>query len=221
MENQVEEKIRKLAQPLWVSAGEQYGTALDCWLMAENMVLETMTATTKVVGATWDTTVSSSRQFWELPTEVPTERIRELAYLMWEATGRQHGAAADFWLAAERHVLTVMRTGVAVAASENDKHGTVVRELMLGSSATYMQRVRELAYSLWESAGAEYGRSMDFWLEAERQVLAAMRASAGFAAPAPSKELPAVRSRKALPVQANSAQSPMKGEKGPSMTYTN
>jgi hypothetical protein len=193
MENQVEDRIRQLAKPLWVSAGEQYGTALDCWLMAENMILETMAATTKIVGAALDTSVSARKQFWEVPTEVPTERVRELAYLMWEAAGRQHGAATDFWLAAERHVLTVMRTGMG-AAADADTPNVLAKELLLGSSAAYLDRVRELAHSIWLSAGQECGRSLDFWLDAERRVLGAMTATKGFSAPSPSKELPAPKS---------------------------
>ena len=27
------------------------------------------------------------------------DRIRELAYLMWEAAGRQHGMAMEYWVA--------------------------------------------------------------------------------------------------------------------------
>lgn len=202
MEQKVEDRIRQLAQPIWESAGEQYGTALDCWLMAENMILETMAATTKIVGAALDTGVSSSRRFWQVPTEVPTERIRELAHVMWESAGRQQGAALDFWLAAERHVLTVMRAGMAAPTSENDPQNELVRELMFGSSAAYLERVRELAYRLWEAAGREYGRSLDFWLEAERQVLETMSTSAGYVAPAPSKELPPARSQRPSPPAA-------------------
>lgn len=33
-------------------------------------------------------------------------RIREVAYLLWEASGRDHGRTLDFWLAAEREVLS-------------------------------------------------------------------------------------------------------------------
>lgn len=33
-------------------------------------------------------------------------RIREAAYLLWEAAGSQHGRCLEFWLAAEREVLT-------------------------------------------------------------------------------------------------------------------
>lgn len=208
MENQVqiEERIRQLAKPLWESAGEQYGTALDCWLMAENMVVETMAATTKIVGAAFDTTVLSPRQFWERPSEVPTQRIRELAYLMWEAAGDQQGAAIDFWLAAERHVLTVMRTGMGTSASESDPQCALTRELMFGSASAYFERVRESAYALWAASGEEYGRSLDFWLEGERQVLEAMTANEGYTAPAPSKELPASRPADPSPAAAKSRQ---------------
>jgi hypothetical protein len=159
--------------------------------MAENMIVETMAATTKLVGAAWDTTVLSPRQFLERPTEVPTKRVRELAYMMWEAAGDQKGAAMDFWLAAERHVLTVMRTGMGTSASESGPQCALTRELMFGSSSAYIDRVRESAYALWASSGEEYGRSLDFWLEAERRVLEAMTATEGYTAPAPSKELPA------------------------------
>ena len=36
------------------------------------------------------------------------DRVREMAYLMWEQAGRQMGMAAEFWLAAEREVLKTM-----------------------------------------------------------------------------------------------------------------
>ncbi|QLH39560.1 MAG: DUF2934 domain-containing protein [Defluviicoccus sp.] len=33
-------------------------------------------------------------------------QIREVAYLLWEASGRDHRRTLDFWLAAEREVLS-------------------------------------------------------------------------------------------------------------------
>lgn len=39
-------------------------------------------------------------------TEDVQDRIRELAYLMWESAGRQAGSAMEYWLAAEREVRT-------------------------------------------------------------------------------------------------------------------
>lgn len=38
------------------------------------------------------------------------ERVREVAYLMWESAGRHHGMAMEYWLAAEREVLSTMQT---------------------------------------------------------------------------------------------------------------
>jgi dsDNA-binding SOS-regulon protein len=33
-------------------------------------------------------------------------------------------------------------------------------------------RIRKTAYLLWEAAGGHHGRSLEFWLAAEREVLA-------------------------------------------------
>jgi hypothetical protein len=33
-------------------------------------------------------------------------------------------------------------------------------------------RIRETAYLLWKAAGGHHGRSLEFWLAAEREVLA-------------------------------------------------
>lgn len=35
----------------------------------------------------------------------------------------------------------------------------------------FEQRIRELAYLLWESGGRHYGHALEYWLAAERQVL--------------------------------------------------
>jgi hypothetical protein len=37
------------------------------------------------------------------------DRVREVAYLMWESAGRQHGMALEYWLSAEREVITTMQ----------------------------------------------------------------------------------------------------------------
>ncbi|QLH39233.1 MAG: DUF2934 domain-containing protein [Defluviicoccus sp.] len=36
-------------------------------------------------------------------------RIRELAYLMWESAGRQHGMAMEYWLQAEQEVVSTLQ----------------------------------------------------------------------------------------------------------------
>ncbi len=43
--------------------------------------------------------------------EIIQERIRNLAYFMWEAGGRQHGRALEYWLEAERAFLTYRHDG--------------------------------------------------------------------------------------------------------------
>ncbi len=37
------------------------------------------------------------------------DRIREIAYLMWESAGRQHGMAMEYWLSAEQEVLSTLQ----------------------------------------------------------------------------------------------------------------
>lgn len=49
------------------------------------------------------------------------DRIRDLAYMMWESAGRQQGLAMQYWLSAEKEVLGVMQ---AAAASVGVKKAT-------------------------------------------------------------------------------------------------
>lgn len=42
-------------------------------------------------------------------TEELQQRIRDLAYMMWESAGRQNGAAVEYWLAAEREVMATIQ----------------------------------------------------------------------------------------------------------------
>ncbi|MCU0837859.1 MAG: DUF2934 domain-containing protein [Rhodospirillales bacterium] len=37
------------------------------------------------------------------------KRVQELAYMMWESAGRQHGMALEYWVAAEREVMATAR----------------------------------------------------------------------------------------------------------------
>lgn len=39
-------------------------------------------------------------------------------------------------------------------------------------------RIREVAYTMWESAGRQYGMAMEYWLAAEREVLKATQSAA-------------------------------------------
>ncbi|NBC31289.1 MAG: DUF2934 domain-containing protein [Alphaproteobacteria bacterium] len=46
------------------------------------------------------------------------DRISQLAYLMWEAAGRQQGLAMEYWLAAERQVITMVGTAMGTAMDQ-------------------------------------------------------------------------------------------------------
>lgn len=48
------------------------------------------------------------KSFHEIAENIQ-ERIRQVAYLMWESAGRQHGMAMEYWLAAETEVLKTMQ----------------------------------------------------------------------------------------------------------------
>ena len=54
-------------------------------------------------------------------------RIRELAYLMWEAAGRQQGMAMEYWLRAESEVLFTLQAAASrlMPGSRPDVHETV------------------------------------------------------------------------------------------------
>ncbi len=41
----------------------------------------------------------------------------------------------------------------------------------------FEERVREMAYMMWESAGRQYGMAMDYWLKAEQEVMRTMTAA--------------------------------------------
>ena len=49
-----------------------------------------------------------TNRFAEL-TEDIQDRIREIAYLMWDSAGRQRGMAMEYWLAAEQEVLSTFQ----------------------------------------------------------------------------------------------------------------
>lgn len=172
MNQTIEEQIRALAQPLWESAARPYGMAIDFWLMAEQMVVEMM-ATTSRLQKTILTEAPPIRG--ESPGAAPIAHIRGLAQAMWEAAGRHCEMTQEFWLAAERHVLA-MQHGWRSESSQADGQ-TRLQELCKLPPAAYLERIRLTAYYMWESAGQQYGRAFDFWLAAERQTLAMMKAA--------------------------------------------
>ena len=178
MNQQTEEQIGDLAMPLKRSAGEPFDLAMDFWLMAEQMVLEVMDATTRVARFNGLQDVPPAEIDPPLPAVVPTERIRDLAHCMWDSAGRQYGLALDYWLSAERHVLTMMRASSGVATPSDADARSMAQEYATASAAAYLERIRETAYFLWEATGKQYDGALDDWLKAEKQVLDYMASAA-------------------------------------------
>lgn len=168
MEGNFEERIRGLAQPLWESAARPYGMAMDFWLMAEQMVMEMVTATARLQSRTAS---PPPPPLGELPEGMPVARVRELAECMWESAGRQYGVAQEFWLSAERHVLAMLRVSAFPARDDKNAWAAEIANL---SPAAYLERIRMMAYYYWEAAGRGYGKTLDCWLQAERDMLKMM-----------------------------------------------
>lgn len=191
----MDDRVRGLAQPLWESAARPYGMAMDFWLMAEQMVLEAAAATSRIQAGMF--AVPPLPDAVEgLPESVPVARVRELARCMWEAAGRQYGMAQDFWLAAEKHVLAMVRASASLtdAKQETDR---LAAELAKLPPESYLERVRLLAYFTWEASGRRYGEALDYWLRAEQQILNLMSAavetpSGGAVAASSPRTLPAM-----------------------------
>ncbi len=62
-------------------------------------------------------------------------------------------------------------------------------------------RIGELAYLMWESAGRQQGMAMNFWLTAEKDILNTMQAAAETVMPA---EQEAPKANKTAPAKAKS-----------------
>lgn len=164
----VEEQVRALARPLWESAARPYGMAMDFWLMAEQMVLEVMSATAQMQSAMLSEPPPLRHESLDA---APVAQIRALAECMWDSAGRQYELTQEYWLAAERHVLAMVR-----AASVTNGNSPAAEIAALAPSA-YLERIRDTAYFMWESTGRQYGRALEFWLAAERQMLAVLTAA--------------------------------------------
>lgn len=180
MDQSLEEQVRSLAKPLWESAARPYGMAMDFWLMAEQMVLEMMAATARAQNKAVNPP-PLPLHIGDIPAAAPVHRVQELAECMWESAGRQYGMAQDFWLSAERHVLALLRA-VSLPAERVDARATQLAAL---SPSAYLEQIRLMAYLYWDAAGRNYGRAFDYWLQAERDVLAMMEQTMGDRTAAP------------------------------------
>jgi hypothetical protein len=112
---------------------------------------------------------------------------------MWNAAGSEWGRAMDYWIAAERHVTTMLMVPGAMAKTFNaepsnarplDAGPADAESLDLNAERNrepvsehfwadeYLDAIRADAYDMWEKAGRVPGDDpLAFWLAAERQML--------------------------------------------------
>jgi hypothetical protein len=193
MNEQVQQQINNLAYHLWISAGREYGRALQYWMMADQMVWELAVASARLSGSAMEVGAAVERTAPVIAAKC-VQQIRELAYCMWKAAGAECGRAMDFWMTAERHVTTMLMVPGAMAgvfkpepsAEPADAESTNLdaernTEPVYNrfSAEAYLNAIRTAAYYIWEKAGREYGKDpLMFWLEAERQMLHRLEAAA-------------------------------------------
>jgi hypothetical protein len=186
MNEPIEQQIHNLAYHLWISAGREYGRALQFWMMADQMVWELAIASARLSGSAMEVGIAVERSAPVIAARC-VQQIRELAYCMWKAAGAEGNLAMDFWIAAERHVTTMLMVPGAIAGLFKPEPNTGPADAERDieplynrfSAEAYLNAIRTTAYYIWEKAGREYGKDpLTFWLEAERQMLQRLEAAA-------------------------------------------
>lgn len=222
-----EHQVSNLAYHLWLSAGREYGRALEFWTMAEQMVWELAVASAQLSGSAAEVGAAAQRSAPAIAAK-SVQRIQELAYCMWQAAGAEWGRAIDHWIAAERHVTTMLLVPGAMAKTLNAEPSNAGRADAepasldakrntepLGdrfSAEAYLNAIRTDAYHMWEEAGREYSEDpLAFWLEAERQMLRRLETAAMAQGYAPE---PASRNAGLRPLQPDTSELPPAPELG-------
>ena len=178
MENDLEYEIRNLAYHIWLTAGSDFSrTALDFWVMAEQMVVELTADSARRANATAVMAVESATAWPSALRALYLYRIRELAYNMWSAGTEQHERGLDYWLAAEKHLRLLTESVARTAGASLGSSELLTETFETFSPASYLEQIRKTAYQMWETAGRHYGSALDFWLAAERKILESLSAS--------------------------------------------
>ncbi len=106
------------------------------------------------------------------------DRIRNLAYQLWQTAEGQAGQTFDYWLMAERMVLEASVASARFTRAAFLSTAQMRPDPSLSLSALYVYRTRELAFTMWQAAGMQYTSAFDFWSAAEKHMLAMMEQSA-------------------------------------------
>ena len=174
MEHDLENEIRALAHQIWRTAGSEFGqTALDFWVMAEQMVVELTADSVRRANAAAVVVAQNAAAWPSALRALYFYRVRELAHNMWATSAEQNERALDCWLAAEKHLRMLAESAASVNADRQEALANVLERF---SPAAYLERIRETAQQLWQATGNHYGSALDVWLAAERKILDSLTA---------------------------------------------
>lgn len=210
MDNPLEHDIRDIAYDFWLNAGTDFSrTALDFWLMAEQMVVELTADSARRAKVAAATALGNTAAWPSALRALYLYRVRELAHNMWSASTEQRDRSMDFWLAAEKHVRLLMESAARTASARfGGDQDTLVRTFETFSATNHLEQIRKTAYQLWEAAGRQYGSALDFWLAAERKTLDTLTTSeppptapASEAAPQPERPKRSPKPRQRPPLE--------------------
>jgi hypothetical protein len=103
------------------------------------------------------------------------QSIGEVAYRLWEAEGRLHGRV-NLWVASEKYVTRLVELATKVNAGLDDL-------MRVFSPEAYFRKVQDLAEAMSRRAGAQAAVTdpLDFWVAAERHLLAMLEGVAAAA----------------------------------------
>ena len=178
MENDLEQEINKLAYHIWQTGGNEFGRALDFWLMAERMLVELMADSVYLANSTATSAMEATTTWPTALRSLYLYRVRDLARQMWLASNEQQERSLDYWLTAEKHLRMVTNAALRTAGAGIGKEEALARTFENFSPVEYLEQIRKTAYQLWEAAGRQYGSTLDFWLTAEEKVMASMHSGA-------------------------------------------
>ena len=162
------ELIREAARSFWVTAGKPPGMDISFWVAAQKYV-----ASLIALGTRSSTSPGNLMEIFS--PEAYFHRVEDLAQAMSRRSGQQVlTAPLKFWLAAEKHILTML-TEAATAAQTLEDTIHYLTKISNLSIEEHLRLIEENAYYIWERADRPFGAALDHWLESERAILARIR----------------------------------------------
>lgn len=155
-------------------AGHQEGMANSYWLAAEKYV-NSLGVWAAALSPSEGSPEERSGMLHELQAAFPLQQysqlVWELAYEMWKGAGYPYFRGLEFWVSAERHILTIAGQLIATASNVPEAIGSLTRMVRDFVGDAYLSNIRNRAYYIWKAYGERGGHALEDWLEAEDQAL--------------------------------------------------